>query len=487
MFGNRRAVVEMPADGPVTLGGGDLAYGGFWARFAALIIDNAILTIVAVALIAVASLVDEALAALASVIYFIGALLYWPIMECSARQATFGKQVLGLQVTDAAGLRLSFLRSLGRNVAKIISAIPFYIGFLLAAFTSRKQALHDIIASCVVVRVGPASFMKAVGATVGAVLITAAGTYYYISNVYLAEMEKAEKAMKAAQKGRPAMKLPAEQTRAPGPAFPAGDKPGPAPAGAQPTPPPAAPAIQAPPTKVAAAPAPGTTAPVAAAPVKEPAAPVKPAPAPAPAKPATAEIKPPPAKPAAAPAAAKPATAELKPKSAKPAAAPAAPAPIKPASAQPMKAAAAPVVKAKPAPRPEPVITAAAPAEEAPKVAPRAEPAPRPAPPEIEWSRVPVASGAGPVYNDIMTAVMYRDRAAATQLLDLGWWPDRRDSNGVTPLMAAAMNGDAAMTELLLSRGANPTLRGPGGSTLDYAGRGGNINVAEMLRKAGAR
>jgi ankyrin repeat protein len=86
-----------------------------------------------------------------------------------------------------------------------------------------------------------------------------------------------------------------------------------------------------------------------------------------------------------------------------------------------------------------------------------------------------------------MTAVMYRDRAVATQLLDMGWWPDRRDSNGVTPLMAAAWNGDAEMTELLLSRGANATLRGPGGSTLDYANRGGDGKVAELLRKAGAR
>ncbi|MGH8642589.1 MAG: hypothetical protein ACRET6_12830, partial [Burkholderiales bacterium] len=76
MFGNRHGVVELPADGPVTIGGGDLAYGGFWARFAALIIDNAILTIVAIVLIAVASLVDEALVALATAIYFIGALLY---------------------------------------------------------------------------------------------------------------------------------------------------------------------------------------------------------------------------------------------------------------------------------------------------------------------------------------------------------------------------------------------------------------------------
>lgn len=454
MFGNRRGVVEMPADGPVTMSGGELAYAGFWARFAALIIDNAILMIVAVVLIAVASLVDEALVALATAIYFIGSLLYWPIMECSARQATFGKQLLGLQVTTAVGERASFLRSLARNLAKIISAIPLYIGFLLAAFTSRKQALHDIIATCVVVRAGPSNFMKAVGATVGAILLTIAAGYYYATAIYLPEMEKA---MKAAQKGKPAMK-PGEPAKAPATAFPA-DKPASAPAGAQPSPAPAAPAIEAPPTKVAAAP-------VAPAQVKEPAAPVKPAEAPAPAKPATAEIKPTPAKPAAAPAAA----------------------PAKPASAEPTKAAAAPAAKPKSAPKPEPVIAAAALVEEAPKVEPRSEPAPRPAPPpEIEWSRVPVAAGRGPVHNDIMTAVMYRDRAAATQLLDMGWWPDRRDSNGVTPLMAAAMNGDAAMTELLLSRGANATLRGPGGSTLDYANRGGDAKVAELLRKAGAR
>jgi uncharacterized RDD family membrane protein YckC len=456
MFGNRRGMVELPADGPVTMGGGEVAYAGFWARFAALIIDNAILTIVAIVLIAVASLVDESLVALATFFYFVGALLYWPIMESSARQATFGKRLLGLQVTDAAGGRLSFVRSLLRNIAKIISAIPLYIGFLLAAFTSRKQALHDIITNCMVVRTGPSSFMKAVAATVGAVLITAAGAYYYISNVYMVEMEKATK---AAQKGKPAMK-PMEQAKAPGPAFPAADKPGPAPVGAQPT----APAIEAPPTKVAAAP-------VAPGQVKGPAAPAKPAAAPTP-----------PVKPAAAPAPAKPAMAEIKPPPAEPAAAPA-----KPATAGPMKAAPAPAVKVKPAPRPEPVITAAAPADEAPQ-APRQAPASRPAAPPAEVTRVPViAAGPTPAYNDVMTAVMYRDRAGVTQLLDLGWWPDRPDSNGVTPLMAAAMNGDAAMTELLLSRGANPALRGPGGSTLDYANRGGDGRVAELLRKAGAR
>jgi ankyrin repeat protein len=86
-----------------------------------------------------------------------------------------------------------------------------------------------------------------------------------------------------------------------------------------------------------------------------------------------------------------------------------------------------------------------------------------------------------------MTAVMYRDAAAAAELLEMGWWVDRPDSNRVTPLMAAAWLGDAAMTQLLLKGGADPNQRGPGGSVLDYAGRGGDGLVIEMLKQSGAR
>jgi uncharacterized RDD family membrane protein YckC len=480
MFGGRKPVVQMPADGPAT-SGGDLSYGGFWARFAALIIDNAILTIVAMVLMVIASLVDESLATLASIVYLVGALLYWPVMESSARQATLGKDLLGLQVTDAAGQRLSFVRALLRTLAKIISALPLYIGFLLAAFTSRKQALHDIIVSTVVLRTGQSHFLKAAGATAAAIVVTVIGGYYYMSSLYNVEAERAEKAMQAAQKGKPPAKPVVEQAQAPGAAFPAGGKP-PAPA-EQAAPAPAKPA----PSPVAVQPTPAPAKPAAAPTAPEPApkavatAPAKEA---APMKVAAPQVKEPApaAKPAAAPAPAKAVTAEPKPVPAQPVA-PVAAAPAKPAAPSPAKAAAA---KPRPAPRPEPVTVAAA-ADEAPKAAPPA-PAPRPARPPVEVTTVPAAASAPMLtYNDIMTAVMYRDRAAAAQLLDLGWWPDRRDSNGVTPLMAAAMNGDAEMTELLLSRGADPQRRGPGGSTLDYAGRGGNAQVLELLRKAGAR
>jgi ankyrin repeat protein len=92
-----------------------------------------------------------------------------------------------------------------------------------------------------------------------------------------------------------------------------------------------------------------------------------------------------------------------------------------------------------------------------------------------------------PKYNDIMTAVMARDRAGAAEALQAGMWVDRPDSNGMTPLMLAAMQGDPAMTALLLKHGADPNRTGPAGNLHTYAGIGGNAKVVELLTKAGAR
>jgi len=64
---------------------------------------------------------------------------------------------------------------------------------------------------------------------------------------------------------------------------------------------------------------------------------------------------------------------------------------------------------------------------------------------------------------------------------------DRRDTNGVSPLMAAAWNGEAALVQLLLQRGADPNLRARGGSVLEYGGRSGDGMIIEMLKNAGAR
>jgi uncharacterized RDD family membrane protein YckC len=77
--------------------------------------------------------------------------LYFAKLESSARQATIGKRALGIAVTDLAGRRISFGRATGRYFAKFLSSVAA-IGFLMAGFTARKQALHDMIAGCLVVR-----------------------------------------------------------------------------------------------------------------------------------------------------------------------------------------------------------------------------------------------------------------------------------------------------------------------------------------------
>jgi uncharacterized RDD family membrane protein YckC len=78
--------------------------------------------------------------------------LYFAAFESSPWQATPGKKVLGLRVTDLEGKRLSFIRASGRYFGKIISWLLLGLGFVLAGFTEKKQALHDMLASCLVLR-----------------------------------------------------------------------------------------------------------------------------------------------------------------------------------------------------------------------------------------------------------------------------------------------------------------------------------------------
>lgn len=78
--------------------------------------------------------------------------LYFALMESSAWQATLGKKALGLEVTDLQGNRIGFGRASGRYFAKFISALILWIGFIMAGFTEKKQALHDMIAGTLVIR-----------------------------------------------------------------------------------------------------------------------------------------------------------------------------------------------------------------------------------------------------------------------------------------------------------------------------------------------
>ena len=78
--------------------------------------------------------------------------IYEATLESSSKQATVGKMVLGLKVTDEHGNRISFARASARFFSKILSRMTLFIGYIMAGFTARKQALHDIIAGTLVVR-----------------------------------------------------------------------------------------------------------------------------------------------------------------------------------------------------------------------------------------------------------------------------------------------------------------------------------------------
>ena len=78
--------------------------------------------------------------------------LYYSLMESSKTQATLGKMALSLKVTDLEGNKISFGRATGRYFGKIISGMIMMIGYILAGITEKKQALHDMMAGCLVIR-----------------------------------------------------------------------------------------------------------------------------------------------------------------------------------------------------------------------------------------------------------------------------------------------------------------------------------------------
>ena len=120
-------------------------YAGFWERFVAILIDAVIIS--AATGTAVIVTFGHGLA-----LGFLAPWLYEAFMMSSEWQATVGKRVMSIIVTDPAGGRISFARATGRHFAKYLSAFLLGIGFVMAAFTSKKQALHDIIAETLVVK-----------------------------------------------------------------------------------------------------------------------------------------------------------------------------------------------------------------------------------------------------------------------------------------------------------------------------------------------
>lgn len=82
-------------------------------------------------------------------ILFLGLVIFsW--FESSRFQATPGKMILKIMVVDKHENRISFFRAMGRQFGKVLSGLVLYLGFVIAAFTPKKQSLHDYIAGCLV-------------------------------------------------------------------------------------------------------------------------------------------------------------------------------------------------------------------------------------------------------------------------------------------------------------------------------------------------
>lgn len=141
-------------------------YAGFWLRAVAFIIDTLILsvpfTIGAMAypdkLMVFPTETDPFPMSLPHftlegfLLLFFAMWIYYALFEASSWQGTPGKKLLGLYVTDMNGRPLTLWRASGRYLGRKVSDLTFLVGYILAGFTEKKQALHDLISGCLVLR-----------------------------------------------------------------------------------------------------------------------------------------------------------------------------------------------------------------------------------------------------------------------------------------------------------------------------------------------
>jgi uncharacterized RDD family membrane protein YckC len=377
-------------------------YGGFWIRFLAYMVDTLIVGIGFAVIVVLLGMMGLELFS-PPLIFLIVAIVYWAGMQASKRQATYGKSLVGLKVTGMDGERISIGRAFAREAAKIISSLTFLIGYVIAAFTKRKQALHDLIATTLVVRTEHGHVVAAAAVALLALFAPAIVVMFFGVGLIAGIMGGLAGSM---------LSGPEITMQTPKPAAP-----------------PAAPAAkpqvaQAPAAKPEAKPEPVATTPAQAA---------KPAPAPVAAPVVVAQ----------------------------------APEPPKPAARKPRSKAAADAPAAN-TPKPEALpreVAAPTSTPPAAATAPMSAPAAAEAAPMQVAAAPAAAPGAGPRFNDLATAVLYRDAKAVQDLLAFGKWPEKADSRGMTPLMLAATLGDVPIAEALLKAGANPNRPGPGGDT----------------------
>ena len=124
-------------------------YAGFWRRFVAAFIDVTLTHIAFIFFILLMTRLSGG--EFIPVVWLVIPWIYSAVMESSSKQATLGKMALGIVVTDLEGRRISFVKATGRYFCKIVSVLSLFIGFIMAGFIKRKQALHDMMMNCLVV------------------------------------------------------------------------------------------------------------------------------------------------------------------------------------------------------------------------------------------------------------------------------------------------------------------------------------------------
>jgi uncharacterized RDD family membrane protein YckC len=155
-----------------------LVYAGFWLRFAAYFIDYLIVNVPLTIISGIAGFIfgynwalahhgqkmgfvnEDGSPNVAFIIFELTIMvvtmtitwLYFAFQESSAAQATLGKRVIGIKVTNLEGQPIGFAQASGRFFGKIVSGFTLFIGFIMAGVTERKQALHDMLASTLVVK-----------------------------------------------------------------------------------------------------------------------------------------------------------------------------------------------------------------------------------------------------------------------------------------------------------------------------------------------
>jgi len=152
-----------------------VGYGGFWRRFAALVLDSFVLFFPNATLRVLLGLDPVSFLDLlapsawaASLFEMLLGWIYGAGLIASPAAGTLGQRVLDLRVTELHGGRVGFLRASWRYWAQILSVLSLGVGYLMQLATPRRQTLHDLVSATLVVRARHArraEFAPAAGGT----------------------------------------------------------------------------------------------------------------------------------------------------------------------------------------------------------------------------------------------------------------------------------------------------------------------------------